>query len=385
MPALKPLETIIESETSWSPQTLETYARSRRVSMKRAGNLAILNYDDDLPNDRWDDFNLQCRGVILDLVAKRVLAHPFDKFFNLGRHPTAMSETLPFDSGYEATVKYDGSMVVAYAHTAGLRFATRFSFDNLQTREALSVAEARYPQLARIDFGRFTPVFELISPVSRVLVDYGEPDLVLIGVRDLDAGQMLDGQSLDRFAESHGLRPAERVEAKFEELAEQARTGELDALEEGWVVRFGTGQMVKVKTWQYFARRRIDQLNLDLRSLAVGYCTKSPAEWSAFVDRLPELVQEPVRALEARIEALLQEMADEIASECARLDEHEDPKAFAAAVGQAVAPELRPLYFRQRKGGSVIELIRQRAKLLLPIDRLGPEPVSDALMARCLE
>ncbi len=58
--------------------------------------------------DGWDEFTRLARGLIIDEAARRVVATPFPKFFNLGER-LGTAPALPF----EAYEKLDGSLMAA--------------------------------------------------------------------------------------------------------------------------------------------------------------------------------------------------------------------------------------------------------------------------------
>ena len=59
------------------------------VKTKREGDLALYNYTEETHfKNTWTPTALLARGLVLDLVAKKVVATPFPKFFNYGERGT---------------------------------------------------------------------------------------------------------------------------------------------------------------------------------------------------------------------------------------------------------------------------------------------------------
>jgi hypothetical protein len=49
---------------------LRRFAGGQQVRLVQSGDLALLNYEKDIRNEDWNDFNRQCRGVVLDLFGE---------------------------------------------------------------------------------------------------------------------------------------------------------------------------------------------------------------------------------------------------------------------------------------------------------------------------
>ncbi|MBP3954380.1 hypothetical protein J8F10_03625 [Gemmata sp. G18] len=101
----------------------------RAVAEKRvkenvgADGLRLYCYAESTVYDRaWDEFTMLARGIILDPVAKRVVATPFPKFFNVGERLDSIPD-LPF----ETFEKLDGSLIILFHHGGEWRTATKGS------------------------------------------------------------------------------------------------------------------------------------------------------------------------------------------------------------------------------------------------------------------
>ena len=163
------------------------------MSVHTDGPLRILNYTAKATYSRhWNEATIACRGLILD-DADRVVARPFPKFFG----PTEPdAPAVPTQQQMEVTAKLDGSLGIAYTHPEGdVRLATRGSLASEQAREATRIWREKYRHVA-IPEG-VTPLFEIIYPDNRVVLDYGEMrDLVLIALIDTETGADIDPADL---------------------------------------------------------------------------------------------------------------------------------------------------------------------------------------------
>lgn len=90
-------------------------------------DLILFNYTNAAQfANRWNWFERQSRGLILNRETGEVVARPFPKFFNWGEtnQPTA--------SLVELTEKIDGSLGILYRHNGEFKIATRGSFTSDQ-------------------------------------------------------------------------------------------------------------------------------------------------------------------------------------------------------------------------------------------------------------
>jgi len=360
--AMQSLIEIIDENTGWEYSNLASFAELNQVDLRREGAIVLLNYRDNIKNEAWNDFNRQCRGIILDIEQRKVVAHPFDKFFNLESHPETMMENLPFASGYEIATKYDGTMITTFFYDGRERFATRFSFDNAQTRMAKRISGCRYPGLKEIDLTKYTLVFELISPQNRIIVEYEDEDMILIGVRNLLNNRMFSYAEVREFADKYGLRSITVHQVDFSSLVETAQDGVSESLEEGWVVRFSNGLYLKVKTWQYLAMFRIIRMGLTSSKLALRYYDSTPQDWKTFLERLPLTVRIPVERFGSDCQARLNSLSEKIHKLYRNFAHIENQKDFALTVQKQAPKYLHSFLFSLRSGKPIDRLMRKRLK-----------------------
>lgn len=175
-----------------SGRSLADLTRQFKLTAKRHGtytNLIQLKYD-QIESDFNEPMVRQCRGLILDEGAgHRIVARPFDKFFNYG-------EPLAAPINWKtATIqeKLDGSLMIMYWwkdawHVAtsgtpdasgeigpfGIRFAELFWS---------TWRQMKFPMPATIH-QQCTWMFELTSPHNRIVVKHDKAALRLIGLRN---------------------------------------------------------------------------------------------------------------------------------------------------------------------------------------------------------
>ena len=228
--------------------------------------LAILNYGPTVQYERrWNDVTMKSRGLIYNTETMEVVSRAFDKFFNWDdssvQYPPAGSMVL--------STKFDGSLGILYRDQYALKIATRGSF---QSEQAVHASEKLYWDLYRdteeywvaydtslkTDLSRLldankTPVFEIIYPGNRIVVDYrGADRLVLLDVIDNVTGHS-DFEAFD------ALRWEDKAEKRLiaggfsDTLAHDIPTGE-----EGFVLYFPhTGFRTKMKSAEYVELHRV--------------------------------------------------------------------------------------------------------------------------------
>ena len=224
------------------------------VTDRRHGGLRILNYTNKATySEAWDEVTTLCRGLVVD-TGGEVVARPFLKFFGV-QEPHAPA--IPDGCAMHVTEKLDGSLGIAYHHDGQTWITTRGRLDSPQGRQGTEIWRERYDS---VRFGPdVTPLFEVIYPENRVLVDYGTTrDLVLLAVIDIATGADLPLDAIDW----PGPVAAVRRFGSVDEIIACAEEDSDDALTEGFVARFDTGGdgphlRVKVKSGRYVDLHRL--------------------------------------------------------------------------------------------------------------------------------
>jgi|SRR5581483_3326705 len=235
--------------------------------------LTILNYTHRCQYDRaWNATTMKCRGIIYGTQDGVIYARPWAKFFNYGE-PTPEGLVLDPDALVEVTDKLDGSLGIGYFDPTwgGLSIATRGSFTSDQALHASKLYQRRYAHWMPEE--GWTPLFEIIYPENRIVVDYGgEDDLHMIGQVKIETGE-LRGPSLEWPGPMAALQQALTFR---DAVALPERPGK-----EGVVVRLlETDALVKIKQADYVELHRI-VTHLNERTV-----------WEAIVaDRFEELIE----------------------------------------------------------------------------------------------
>ena len=226
------------------------------VTARSEDGLVVYNYTAAAQySGAWNEATFVCRGLIADADG-RVIARPFGKFFN---HDEPQAPAPPDGAPMVVTEKWDGSLGILYTAPDGFqRVSTRGSTRSDQALEATRIWREKYEGT---DVGPgVTPLFEIVYPSNRIVVDYqGMRDLVLLAVIDNATGADLP---VDRF-DWPGPRAVEHPFESLFGLAAHMEGPRPDGdLREGFVVRFDTGPgaphlRIKMKWADYMELHKI--------------------------------------------------------------------------------------------------------------------------------
>lgn len=174
----------------------------------------------------------------------------FEKFFNLNENESVKYEDLVNLKIKSTYLKEDGSIISFIKLPNGRIVAkSKNSFESDQALMAQNFFENNQTIKEFVDsclINGQNPIFELVSPRNRIVVNYEKTDLILLAVRNKDG----DYQNLD----SHNLSKPLKSQQTLDDLIQLK--SQLEGIE-GWVVEFENGKRVKIKTDWYFSLHRI--------------------------------------------------------------------------------------------------------------------------------
>lgn len=248
--------------------------------------LRILNYSQRAQFEwRWNAETMQCRGLIVD-HRWNIVSRPFQKFFSVEQ----LNGAVPVGP-FEAYEKMDGSLGILYFVDGKPQIASRGSFISDQALRASSMLATKYPDATlRRDC---TYLFEIIYPENRIVVDYGDlEELVLLAVIETKTGHEMPLSQCDV-----GFPVVKRYDGigQFDELMATQ-----DGTREGFVVRFESGQRVKIKFDEY---KRLHKLLTGVSPRAIWDVLRSGGDMARVVDRVPDEFFQWVRETEGCLRA----------------------------------------------------------------------------------
>lgn len=326
------------------------------IKSRPAGNLVLFKYD-QINSPMAENIVQESRGVILDAANNwNVVARAFDKFFNHGeRHAAEIDWTTA-----KVQEKIDGSLCVLYHYDGAWRMATTgtpdasgdvngsgIRFCDLFWR-VFTAMNLRLPeQETNKSF-----LFELTSPLNRIIVRQTEEKLTLLGIRRRD-GKWYDPEPwADRYpvVKSYPLTSFDAVMASFEHI---------DPLtSEGYVVVDGAFRRVKVKHPGYVALHHMkgEGAVTPRRVLQVLLAGESSEVLAAFPEWAPHFTE-----AQAALDALTAQVTDDYS----RLKHIPIQKDFAL---EALQTRCSAALFQMRQGkiAAPLDFIKQ-----MQVDRLA--------------
>lgn len=210
---------------------------------------AILNYTRNaMFRQLWDEVTTNCRGLVYDRKTGDIVARPWSKFYN---HNEVSAPDLNTFGEVEVTDKMDGSLGIGYRSAEGKLLIT--TKGSLQSEIGMYAQNLLDKHTENINYG-ITPLFEIISPINRIVLDYkGVEDVFLLGGVVMDTGEVL-GPNDERLSSFSGPRTQVfTANTVSEALSMKPRK---DA--EGVIIRDkATGRMVKIKQQDYLELHRV--------------------------------------------------------------------------------------------------------------------------------
>ena len=161
-------------------------------------DIRIYNYTHECQFDRkWDEVTTTCRGLIMNVLSGKILARPFEKFFNLQEHLDVYKKELPSEEPI-VTEKLDGSLGILYWINDTPWISTRGSFESEQALWATAWFRKNvdYSNLPK----DITLLFEIIYNENRIVVNYDFEGLVYLAGIDTKTGRQVSYRPEDKNA-----------------------------------------------------------------------------------------------------------------------------------------------------------------------------------------
>ena len=218
-----------------------------------------VNFTDTFPNpaqapdhataQHWA-MRRECRGLIFN-TRGQLISRAFHKFFNVNEKDETQVHAVDLSLPHVILEKLDGSMVRPVCMDAGSwRLGTKMGVTDVSNQAEAWVCD-RQPYINfinRMIAEQYTPIFEWCSRRQRIVIDYPVDRLVLTAVRNNRTGTYVDLSQLDVDAGIELVREFAGTVENMQHLVEQtcALTDQ-----EGWVIRFANGHMLKLKADLY--------------------------------------------------------------------------------------------------------------------------------------
>lgn len=213
-------------------------------------------------DDLWNDFLLECRGLVLD-QDNNVVSRPLKKIFNYGVE--ARAPRISDNKYVLATRKINGYMLAATIHNDQLVVSTTGSLDSWFADYGRNIIQSNTPLLENIlkKNQNYTYIFEVSAQEDPHIITE-ENGLYLIGARDKITGE-LDTIEIPylsntlKFCEVFRLKQVPIMELQFSELKEQVKI----AKHEGFVFYTVDGISSKIKSPYYLTKKMLMRSKMD--------------------------------------------------------------------------------------------------------------------------
>ncbi len=231
-----------------------------KIKYSDDGKLAILNYN-QIESVKTNPVVMCCRGTVVDVATKYIVASSFHRFFNLHE---CMAIEKSFNWGaFTATDKEDGSLIVVYYYGNKWNINTRGSFGNFPVENGYSGTWAdlfkstlNFPVLDSLPLKAFTLCFELGSIFTQVVRRYNAPTSYLLAGFHTATQQEIGDTQLDHIAEKLGCKRPIRYEVNNLEDVAKILKRENDPTYEGVVLNDGK-MRIKMKREEYLCLHRL--------------------------------------------------------------------------------------------------------------------------------
>lgn len=205
-------------------------------------------------NDTFDNvFARECRGLKF-APDGRLLARPYHKFHNAGEKEETLLHNIDFSQPHVMLDKLDGSMVHTVVLGGRVSLMTRKGFSEVAIKaqrwmDAQPEVGNQVTSVYGLLFGgtypasHFTHCFEYVAPHNQIVVFYPEETIILTGIRHTETGAYISYEDMVAEAQRCGVP----VVQPYPLVSFDIDAVKSDPINEGLVVRFRDGSMVKVK------------------------------------------------------------------------------------------------------------------------------------------
>ena len=297
---MKVKQLIADNPQGW----LEHLVNEFKIDVVRDGDLVSLKYN-QIESPMHEPIVQECRGMVVHVPSGKILAHPYNKFWNYG-------ETLadPIDwSTARVLEKLDGSLMLLYWSDSGWiasgsdragwnvassgtpRASGSFGDADITFREAFWNTFDSLGMAAPGDrLSDITFMFELCDQPNRIVVKHDKPRLVLHGARDLSTGRELDRGELKQIAEAHNWDYVRSYAiTSIEECLAAAEA--LDPIQtEGFVVVDAEFHRVKIKSPRYVILHHMKGAATPRRAIELWQTGEAAELLSHFPEMTPQIM-----------------------------------------------------------------------------------------------
>ena len=230
----------------------------------------LVNFEDTFPRLNTKDPALnalyamrrECRGIKFDKDGE-MLARTLHKFFNMGERPETEMQNVDFSEHYVILDKLDGSMVHPINYQNQVALCTKMGLTDYaaQAQTFIDGSKIGYTDFCwNLMKEGFTPTFEWCTRQNRIVVDYPNDQLVLTAIRNMTTGNYVSTFVMDTRAEDFGVPVVGQWHDTIKDISSFVDQVKDLEDEEGYVIRFNDGHMLKIKNVWYLQLHKVKEL-----------------------------------------------------------------------------------------------------------------------------
>lgn len=336
------------------------------------GDYTVVNYMVAFEDTfKWDPedpagsaIRRECRGLIFNKEGA-LISRPYHKFFNVGEKEETQIDRVDLYEPHVVLEKLDGSMIRPLPTGNGFRLATKAGITEVAENAELFIADKpEYSEFITDSLSSgYTPIFEWCSRQNRIVVDYPEDQLILTAIRYNQSGDYFGHGMMVRIASAYGIPVVKTVRnlpnQNIHLFVDTVREWEG---EEGIILRFDDGRMVKVKADDYVLRHKTKE-SINLEKNVIKVIIEDGVD-----DIMPLLTQSDAARLENFQKAFwlsVEDVTSDIHDTYTSLNKGTTQKDFAIEVQNKVPRHLHSFMFAAHQGVPIKEsLIKQISKSL---------------------
>ena len=298
----------------------------------------------------------ELRGIVFDKKTGEIIARPFPKFFNLGETGCVVSS----DDIVSANEKIDGSLATAFIFNSEIRFASKGSLSSWVTEKAVKLMTDNHKSLIQDLYDqRLTPIFELIDTDNPIVIEYPRSELVFIGARNIDTGDLLTPEEIEEVGRQYSV-PFTRIQYNNMRVEEIKREISDQEGIEGVVVYADNRRIAKVKTDWYFRLNKFNPQNLSEKAVIQAFFDQTLDD---IYPNVPETSKKKIDTVIQKINREIQQRIEEVRKFFNSIDTSKmSRKDFAMTVIQNTRPEMRGVFFAVYDGQSIEKAVFQYLK-----------------------
>lgn len=304
-------------------QCMDEFSAERVTArVSNDGHYRIFNYNQQTSIAKlWNDVNQWCRGLIFDEHTHEIVAVPFFKFFNLNQRPeTSLESVVREGAPVRIANKEDGSLGIIFwdKYRSALRVSTRGSLDSEQAEWATAWINRPLERDGLIEVIRFmshaidrhyTYQCEVIYTKNRIVLDYGDFE-GLVGLARVCNVTGLPDYDLT-------VLPAQWPRTlTFDDLDIPKILSLRESLtwqQEGWVITYPSGLMVKVKVKDY---ERVHAIRFSVTPNTILKIMQDGCDPLMAIEDLPDEFIDDIKSTMLRIEAVYAGLLEEFHASC---------------------------------------------------------------------